>query len=141
MKMMSNSQHSVVEIVIRSVPFTTTLIPIIILHVLNITNLRKGISNSSISVSKTMSTVLAVIICIYLLTNIPGVILSILKLYEIKFSSVGLYTSVGFLTILLIRLFTFCVQRQLGQFLQTRLHANTFAIKPNAFLSKMQSMH
>lgn len=84
MKMMSNSRHSAVEIVVQSVPFMTTFIPIVILYVLNIANLRRGISSSNISISKAMSTVLAVIICIYLLTNIPGVTQSILKLYEIK---------------------------------------------------------
>lgn len=58
MKMMSNSQHSVVEIVVQSVPFMTTFIPVVILHVLNIAKLRRGISSSNISISNTVSTVL-----------------------------------------------------------------------------------
>lgn len=82
--LMSLSQSVVVEIFMTSLPFFVLLIPIIILHVLNIVSLRKGLSQSNNHVSKTMSMVLAAIIIIFIVANTPVFILNILVLCGIE---------------------------------------------------------
>lgn len=82
--LMSMSQSVVVEIFVTSLPFSVSLIPIIILHVLNIVNLRRGLSQSNVHVSKTMSMILAAIIIIFLVANTPVIILNILYLCGIE---------------------------------------------------------
>lgn len=82
--LMSLSQSVVVEIFMTSLPFFVSLIPIIILHVLNIVSLRKGLSQSNNHVSKTMSMVLAAIIIIFIVANTPVFILNILVLCGIE---------------------------------------------------------
>lgn len=82
--MMSFRQSAVVKIFVACVPFAVSFVPIIILYVLNIVHLRKGMSKLTLSVSKTMSTVLAAIILLFLLANIPGVIMFILHLCDIQ---------------------------------------------------------
>lgn len=72
--LMSLSQSVVVEIFMTSLPFFVSLIPIIILHVLNVVSLRKGLSQSNNHVSKTMSMVLAAIIIIFIVANTPVLI-------------------------------------------------------------------
>lgn len=67
-----------------SIPFFVSLIPIIILHVLNILRLRKGLSQSNVHVSKTMSMILAAIIIIFVVANTPAIILNFLYLYAIQ---------------------------------------------------------
>lgn len=81
---MSESQSVVVEIFMTSVPFFVSLIPIIILHVLNIVRLRKGLSQSNVHVSKTMLMILAAIIIIFLVANTPAIIFNLLYLYAIQ---------------------------------------------------------
>lgn len=82
--LMSLSQSVAVEIFMTSLPFFVSLIPIIILHVLNIVSLRKGLSQSNNHVSKTMSMVLAAIIIIFIVANTPVFILNILVLCGIE---------------------------------------------------------
>lgn len=82
--LMSLSQSVVVEIFMTSLPFFVSLIPIIILHVLNVVSLRKGLSQSNNHVSKTMSMVLAAIIIIFIVANTPVFILNILVLCGIE---------------------------------------------------------
>lgn len=82
--LMSLSQSVAVEIFMTSLPFLVSLIPIIILHVLNIVSLRKGLSQSNNHVSKTMSMVLAAIIIIFIVANTPVFILNILVLCGIE---------------------------------------------------------
>ena len=53
------------------------------LHILNIKNLRKGLSTSTTAVSKTMSTVLAAIIIIFLISNIPSILINELVLCNV----------------------------------------------------------
>lgn len=82
--LMTLSQSVVVEIFMTSLPFFVSLIPIIILHVLNVVSLRKGLSQSNNHVSKTMSMVLAAIIIIFIVANTPVFILNILVLCGIE---------------------------------------------------------
>lgn len=82
--LMSLSQSVVVEIFMTSLPFFVSLIPIIILHVLNVVSLRKGLFQSNNHVSKTMSMVLAAIIIIFIVANTPVFILNILVLCGIE---------------------------------------------------------
>ena len=77
------SAHGFVEISIITIPFFVSLIPIVILHVLNIKNLRKGLSNSTTNVSKTMSIVIAAIIIIFLISNIPSIVINSLILLNV----------------------------------------------------------
>ena len=79
--------HRFVEISIITIPFFVSLIPIVILHVLNIKNLRKGLSNSTTNVSKTMSTVITAIIIIFLVSNIPSIVTNSLKILNVNINT------------------------------------------------------
>ena len=82
-----------VEMSMIAVPFFVALIPIVILHILNIKNLRKGLSTSTTAVSKTMSTVLAAIIIIFLISNIPSILINVLVLCSVDIN-VGWYVQI-----------------------------------------------
>ena len=82
-----------VEMSMIAVPFFVALIPIVILHILNIKNLRKGLSTSTTAVSKTMSTVLAAIIIIFLISNIPSILINVLVLCNVDIN-VGWYMQI-----------------------------------------------
>ena len=75
--------YAFVEMSMITAPLFVALIPIVILHILNIKNLRKGLSTSTTAVSKTMSTVLAAIIIIFLISNIPIILLYVLVLCNV----------------------------------------------------------
>lgn len=118
-KLMSESQSVIVEIFMTSIPFFVSLIPIIILHVLNILRLRKGLSQSNVHVSKTMSMILAAIIIIFLVANSLVIIFNILFLCDIQTQLFWLGQNFWMLSYCSNPFFMFFTQRQPKQLSQT----------------------
>ena len=83
-KVLSMKISFYVEISITFILFFGSLIPIVILHVLNIKNLWKGLSNSTTVVSKDMSTVIAAIIILFIVSNIPSIVINLLQLFNVN---------------------------------------------------------
>lgn len=106
-----------------SIPFFVSLIPIIILHVLNILRLRKGLSQSNVHVSKTMSMILAAIIIIFLVANSPVIIFNILFLCDIQTQLLWLGQNFWMLSYCSNPFFMFFTQRQPEQLSQTHQNA------------------
>jgi hypothetical protein len=84
---MSLSQSTIVEIFVGSLLFFGPVIPVIILYVLNIVQLRKGLSESTVSFSKSTSTMLATVIIIFVLANIPANVVNVLIFSNIHVSA------------------------------------------------------
>jgi hypothetical protein len=79
-KYMSLSQSDIVELVTGCLLFLGSIIPVIIFYVLSIVQLRKGLSTSIVSFSKSMSAMLATVIIIFVVTNVPMIVKIILNL-------------------------------------------------------------
>ena len=68
---MSWSVSAVIEFSMGCVLFFGSMVPVIIFYVLSIVQLRKGLSQSTVSFSKSMSTMMTTVIAIFVVTNAP----------------------------------------------------------------------
>jgi hypothetical protein len=78
-KYMSESHSGIVELVTGCLLFLGPVIPAVIFHVLSIVKLRNGLSTSTISFSKSMSAMLATVVIIFVVTNVPINVANVLK--------------------------------------------------------------
>ncbi|XP_056022747.1 somatostatin receptor type 4-like [Ostrea edulis] len=85
-KHMSLSQSYIVEVILQCLLFLGSIIPVIIFHILNIVQLRKGLSKFTVSFSKSMSTMLTTVVVIFVLANIPAIVVNALYFRNIHLS-------------------------------------------------------